>query len=560
LKRHLFTVAMFLVLAGCSGVAQLDESPADKEADRQANAFSTYLSARFAAGQHEMPEAARYYAQSLKNDPGNAEIMSQAFFFASTSGDMESAGKFATAMVAKSPDERSARLTLAVVAFKHKDYAGARKNLSLSAKGPFQSLVVSLFDAWGAAASNDAAGAMADMKSLGAQSGVEGLAAFHTALIADYLGQADVDAAYKKALVANRVSPRVIEAYGNYLERAGRGTDAQALYEKYITEPGVAPIVQSGLTRLAQNKKPAPFIRSAEDGVAEGLFGIAASLSDQSSAEVSILYLRMALYLRPDLALANLLLADRFETLGKFEEAVSIYRDIDKASPYFPMAATQAAVDETRLDHKAAAIADLKSLAEAYPNSSENWIALGDAYRDQDNDDQAIAAYDRATKTIGTPQKRDWPLFYARAMAQDRAKHWDKAEVDVNEALKLSPDQPELLNYLGYSWVDRNEKIPEALTMLEKARKLRPYDGYIVDSVGWAYYRLGRYDDAARTLEAAVLLVPGDSTINEHLGDALWKSGRRMDARFQWNHALAFATADTDKAAIEQKIKNGLAG
>lgn len=560
MKRPLLTVALLLALAGCSGMEAMEESPADKEADRQANAFSTYLSARFAAGQHEMPEAARYYAQSLKNDPGNAEIMSQAYFFASTAGDMESAGKYATEMVAKSPDERSARLTLAVLAFKHKDYAGARKNLSLSAKGPFQSLVVSLFDAWGAAASGDAAGAMADMKSLSAQSGVEGLAAFHTALIADYLKQPDADADYKKAMVANRTSPRVIEAYGNYLERMDRQGEARALYQKYAEEPGIIPIVQTGMARLDQNKKPAPFIRNAEDGVAEGLFGIAASLSDASSAEVSILYLRMALYLRPDLALANLLLADRFENLGKFEEAVSIYRDIDKSSPYFPMAATQAAVDESRLDRKAAAIADLKSLAETYPNSSENWIALGDAYRDQDNDAAAIAAYDRAEKAIGTPRKRDWTLFYARAMAEDRAKHWDKAQADVNKALKLSPEQPELLNYLGYSWVDRNEKIPEALTMLEKARKLRPYDGYIVDSVGWAYYRLGRYDDAARTLEAAVLLVPGDSTINEHLGDALWKAGRRMDARFQWNHALAFATADTNKAEIEQKIKNGLTG
>ena len=335
---------MFLALAGCSSVAQLDESPADKEADRQANAFSTYLSARFAAGQHEMPEAARYYAQSLKNDPGNAEVLSQAFFFASTSGDMDSAGKYATQMVGTVPDERSARLTLAVIAFKHKDYAGARKNLSLSAKGPFQSLVVSLFDAWGAAASGDAAGAMADMKNLGAQSGVEGLAAFHTALIADYLGQADADGDYKKALVANRISPRVIEAYGTYLERAGRAQDARTLYEKFVGEAGVAPIARGGLARLAANRKPEPFIRTAEDGVAEGLFGIAASLSDQSSAEVSILYLRMALYLRPDLALANLLLADRFETLGKVEEAVSIYRDIDKSSPYYPMAATQAAV------------------------------------------------------------------------------------------------------------------------------------------------------------------------------------------------------------------------
>jgi tetratricopeptide (TPR) repeat protein len=551
---------MFLALAGCSSVVRTTESPADKDDDRQANAFSTYLSARFAAGQHEMPEAAHYYAESLKGDPGNPAVLEQAYFFSTTSGDIEGAGRYATEMVAKTPDERQARLTLAVIAFKHKDYAGARKNLSLSAKGPFQSLIVSLFDAWGAAATGDSAGAMADMKSLSAQSGVEGLAAFHTALIADFLGRPDVDADYKKSLALNRISPRVIEAYGNYLERNGRSDDARALYQKYVGEPGVAAVVQDGLARIAANRKPERFIRSAEDGVAEGLFGIAASLSDQSSAEVSILYLRMALYLRPDLGLANLLLGDRFETLGKYEQAVSIYRDIPKNSTYYPMAATQAAVDETRLDHKTAAVADLKTLADTYPNNSENWIALGDAYRDQDNDEAAIAAYDRAEKAVGTPQKRDWPLFYARAMAEDRDKHWDKAEVDVNKALKLSPDQPELLNYLGYSWVDRNEKIPDALAMLERARRLRPYDGYIVDSVGWAYYRLGRYDDAARTLEAAVLLVPGDPTINEHLGDALWKAGHKIDARFQWNHALAFATPDTDKTAIEQKIKNGLAG
>jgi tetratricopeptide (TPR) repeat protein len=559
LKRHLILAAMVLALAGCASMPAA-ESPADQAADRQADAFATYLSARFAAGQHEMPDAARYYAQSLKNDPGNEAVLSEAFFYASTSGDMEAAGKYANEIVAKAPDARSARLALAVIAFRHKDYAEARKNLSLSAKGPFQSLVVSLFDAWGAAASGDAKAAMTDMNSLASQSGVEGLAAFHTALIADFLGQADADADYKKAVSINRGSPRVIEAYGIYLERAGRIEDARALYQKYADDPSAAPLAQAGLARLATGKKPDPFIRSAGDGVAEGLFGIAASLSDESSAEVSILYLRMALYLRPDLALANLLLADRFESLGKFEEAVSTYRNIDKSSPYYRMAATQVAVDESRLGRKAEAIADLKQLAENYPNDSENWIALGDAYRDQDNDQAAIDAYDRAEKALGTPQKRDWTLFYARAMAEDRAKDWDRAETDVNKGLKLSPDQPELLNYLGYSWVDRNEKIPEALAMLEKARRLRPYDGYIVDSVGWAYYRLGRYEEAARILEAAVLLVPGDPTINEHLGDALWKAGHRMDARFQWSHALAFANEDTDKAEIEQKLKNGLTG
>ncbi len=434
------------------------------------------------------------------------------------------------------------------------------RNLSLSAKGPFQALVVSLFDAWAAAASGDAAGATADMKLLSAQSGAEGLAAFHTALIADYLGRPEADEDYKKALLANRVSPRVIQAYGVYLERAGRASDARALYEKFLAESGITPIAQDGLTRIAANRKPDAFVRSAEDGAAEGLFGMAASLSDRASADVSILYLRMALYLRPDLALANLLLADRFEALGKYDNAVAIYRQIDKSSPYYRMAATQAAVNESRLDRKSAAIADLHTLAQAFPDDGENWIALGDAYRDQNNFDGAIDAYNHAEKALGTPDKSDWPLFYARAMAEDGAKHWEKAEADINIALKLSPDQPELLNYLGYSWVDRNQHITEALAMLEKARQLRPYDGYIVDSVGWAYYRLGRYDEAAQTLEAAVLLVPGDPTVNNHLGDALWKAGRKMDARFQWNHALTFSADASEKAEIEQKLKTGLAG
>ena len=156
--------------------------------------------------------------------------------------------------------------------------------------------------------------------------------------------------------------------------------------------------------------------------------------------------------------------------------------------------------------------------------------------------------------------RKDWTLFYARAMAKERLHRLDASEADIQAALKLSPEQPELLNYLGYSWVDRGRNIQQALAMLEKARSLSPFDGYIVDSVGWAYYRLGRFNDAANTLEQAVLLVPGDPTINDHFGDALWRAGRHIDARFQWNHALTFADGDTDKGAIQQKLKTGLTG
>jgi Flp pilus assembly protein TadD len=161
---------------------------------------------------------------------------------------------------------------------------------------------------------------------------------------------------------------------------------------------------------------------------------------------------------------------------------------------------------------------------------------------------------------VGTPTKKDWPLYYARAVAEQESNDWNAAEADLKLAIKLSPDQPQTLNFLGYSWVDQRRNISQAVVMLEKASTLAPEDGYIVDSVGWAYYRLGRYKDAVKTLERAIRIVPGDPTINDHLGDAYWKVGRRLDARFQWNHAHAFGAEDKEKAKIEKKLKVGLTG
>ena len=143
-------------------------------------------------------------------------------------------------------------------------------------------------------------------------------------------------------------------------------------------------------------------------------------------------------------------------------------------------------------------------------------------------------------------------------MSYEQSNRWPQAEADLKAALKLSPQEPQLLNYLGYSWVDKGENLSEALGMLEKARALRPFDGYIADSVGWAYYRLGRYKDAAKALQSAILLVPGDPTINDHLGDAFWRVGRRLDAQFQWNHAITFGAEASEKAKIEAKLKYGL--
>jgi tetratricopeptide (TPR) repeat protein len=545
-----------LLLAGC---ATAPDAPRAVKSDPQASAFSTYLSARFAAGEHDLPQAAQYYGKALANDPGNTSLLNLSFFYAITSGDIEAAGKYAQSTVAVTQDERSARLTLAVMSLKRKDYADARKHVSLSAKGPFSVLTLSLFDAWAAAAQRDEAGMQKDLQTLLEQAGTESMAAFHTALLREYLGQAvAAETAYKKALGTGAPSPRVLEAYGRFLERSGRIEDAVKLYRAHINDGGLSSVIAPGLARIAAKEKPESLVRNPADGAAETLFGIAASLTDGQSADVSILYLRMALYLRPDLGLAQVLLADRFETLRKFDVAIQIYRSVEPSSPYYRMAQVQAALNLQRMGKNDDAIASLKKLTASAPGDSESLVALGDTYRASNMFAEAVDAYNRAEKAIPRAAKRDWTMFYARAMAKEKLKRLDDSEADIQTALKLSPEQPELLNYLGYSWVDRGRNIPQALTMLEKARTLRPYDGYIVDSVGWAYFQLGRYEDAATTLSAAVLLVPGDPTINDHLGDALWRAGRHIDARFQWNHALTFSDTDTDKAAIERKLKTGL--
>ncbi|HVV26700.1 MAG TPA: tetratricopeptide repeat protein [Rhizomicrobium sp.] len=558
MRRIIALFGFAALLAGCATTGAPASAPRS-DGDRQAEAFSTYLSARFAASEHDLPQAARYYGRALASDPANPSLLALSFFYSTTSGDFEAAGKYAAQVVAATPDDRAARLALAVVDFRHKDYAEVRKQLALSAKGPFTVLTVSLFDAWAAAAMRDTAGVDKDLQALSEQKGAESMAAFHTALLRDYLGDAAAaDAAYRKAMASAAPTPRVLDAYGRFLERSGRAAEARKLYQSHLGETGLATVTEPGLARIAKGEKPESMVRVPADGAAEALFGIAASLTDAQSADVSILYLRMALYLRPDLGLAQVLLADRFETLRKFDAAIAIYHGIEPSSPYFRMAQVQAALDAQRLGRSDEAIADLKKLVAAQPADTEGWVALGDTYRASEKYAEAVDAYDQAEKTAGHLSKRDWPMLYARAMAKEKLKRLDDSEADVQAALKLAPDQPELLNYLGYSWVDRGRNISEALTMLEKARALRPYDGYIVDSVGWAYYRLGRYDEAAKTLEAAVLLVPGDATINDHLGDALWRAGRRIDARFQWNHALAFSDNDDDKAAIERKLKIGL--
>jgi len=556
--RYRFRIPATLILAvSISACASFNDAGADARFVPQ-NPYGLYLGARSAASAHDLADAAALYRDSLAFDPSNSDLLDKAFLYTAASGEFGKAVKLARQMVDAEPDNRAARLALAVDAFRDERYSDARGELSKSAKGPFTALTLSVLDAWAAQGEGNTDAALADLKSVPGEGGTETLAAFQSALILDLAGRGDAaDAAYRQTLEAG-TSPRVIDAYGRFLERSGRANDARALYEKEKSDASLATIAAPGLARIAAGEKPDRLVSSPAQGAAEALFGIAASLTDQTSADIAILYLQFALVLSPDFDLAKIVLADRYEALGKYMEAISVYRTVSEGSPYKSASDIQIAIDESHENKTDQAIADLVSITNARPDDLSAWTSLGDLYRSAEKYPNAKDAYDHAVKLLNPPSKDDWPLFFARAAAEDQSGQWTLAEADLEMALKLSPDQAQVLNFLGYSWVDKGQHLAEALAMLEKARALSPYDGYIVDSVGWAYYRVGRYSDAARTLESAVLLVPGDSTINEHLGDAYWRIGRKLDARFQWSHALAFGPESAEKPKLERKLKNGL--
>ncbi len=552
--RPLIAATCVSVLLACGASAKA--VPAVAISSDGGAGLGNYLSARFAALNHDLDEAAQLYMQSLERDPQNTQLQAYAFMYSAISGHVDDAAKVAKQLVITEPDQREARLALAVVDLKHHDYKKARDEISKAAKGPFTSFTVALIDGWAAAGAGDRDAAEADFKSLHALHSADALAYFNEAMLAEMFGDTKAaDDYYKQARDIAGPTPRVIDAYGRFLERNGRAAEARDMYEKLMRDDAFSAVAAPGLKRIENGEKPEPLAPRAEDGAAEALFGIAASLNDENSRDISILYVRLALYLEPKLDLGTILLANRCEALGKYEDAITAYRSIDSDSPFHHLAAVAIAVDMARLDKTAEAIGVLEKLANEEPNDIEAWTALGDSYRQQKKFAEAVKAYDKALAAAQPVTKKHWPLLYARAIAEQESGNWSAAEADLKQALVLSPNEPAVLNYLGYSWVDQQRNIPQALTMLEKARALSPQDGYIIDSVGWAYYRLGRYDDAARALEEAVQLVPSDPTINDHLGDAYWKVGRKLDATFQWSHALAFGAEDGEKSTIEKKLQ-----
>jgi Flp pilus assembly protein TadD len=214
----------------------------------------------------------------------------------------------------------------------------------------------------------------------------------------------------------------------------------------------------------------------------------------------------------------------------------------------------QRAMLEDRMGHTDEALSELARLSKDYPDSPLPDAQIGDILRLKTRYADSVAAYDQAIARLKTPGHDDWLLYYSRGVAYDRSHQWPMAQADFEHALALAPDQPAVLNYLGYSWADADKHLPEARQMIDKAVQQRPNDGAIIDSLGWVLLRGGDSKAAVKTLERAVELEPQDATINGHLGDAYWAAGRKLEATYQWRRALTLNPEPDDVAKLEAKL------
>jgi tetratricopeptide (TPR) repeat protein len=295
-------------------------------------------------------------------------------------------------------------------------------------------------------------------------------------------------------------------------------------------------------------------IVTPRDGVAEVLFGLGTAIRREGSEAFSKLYLQLALAARPNSDVTLVQLAGLAEDMDQQARAIDYYKLVPPQSPFSRAAQMQTGLNLADLDQQDAAVKQLTALLNQDPTDTRGYLALGGVYGAKKDFKSAGAVYDKAVVAITSPLRSHWNLFYQRGIAYEQQDIWPKAEESFRKALDLYPNQPQVLNYLGYSYVDQNKNLSEALDMIRKAVELRPDDGYIVDSLGWAYYRLGKFDDAVLNLERAIKLRPEDATINDHLGDAYWRVGRKLEARFQWQHALDGKPEEPDLSKIKAKL------
>lgn len=520
----------------------------------------SYLAARHASVERDASSAAAFYRSALRSDPKNNELLDRAFISSLADGDIDEAVKLADRILTIDKSNRVARLVVGVRDLKQKKYAAAQLNINQSIRGPITDLVATLLSGWASYGAGDTKSAVANIDKL---SGPEWYPIFkdlHSGMILELAGkEKEAGIRLERAYKLDDSMLRVADAYARWLSRGKDPAAATAVYAAFDKKLARHPLVQEGLRDTRAGKKLTPLVETPQSGAAEALYGIGATLTRRGGEDLALVYLQLSLYLAPNHPLALLSLADLYESVKKPPMAIKVYERMPAASPLKRNAQIQLATNLDAADRSDEAIKILKAVTAEDPKDIEAIMALGNIERGRKRFADCAQTYSNAIDVMpASAEKGAWVTYYYRGICFERSKQWSKAETDMRKALELQPEQPHVLNYLGYSWIDQGINLDEGMKMIKRAVEQRPDDGYIVDSLGWAYYRIGNYEDAVKNLERAIDLKPEDPTINDHLGDAYWRVGRTLEAKFQWAHARDLKPEPDELPKIEAKIENGL--
>lgn len=538
--RRLLVLAASVCLAAC-GTVPGGQAP-------ESRAYADYLIGRVANARADHSAAADRYFAALARNPGDETLIEGALVASLASGDVERARR-AARMAPRDDAPAYAHIVRAADALLAQRYAQADAELSRAEGTAAEEMLARMVANWARAGQGRAGDIAAELAPLASIRPYGGLFGYQQAMVLDYSGQnAEALTAYNSAAQGGLWLPSGVARHADLLLRTGARDQALMVLssDNNASNPALAAMraqIVVGQPGTLERLTPAR-------GAATAVYGLSAILRLEHDSTNSLAALTLAIMLDPGFDGARLALAQQQSELGHIEGARRVLREVSVASPYSASARTLEAwivydsgdrEGGVTIAREVAATGDLRARR-----------ALADMHRSAGQFAEAEPLY----TALIADQPNDWRSYFSRGAARERLDRWPEAEADLRRALELSPDQPDVLNYLGYSWVDRGEHLQEGLAMIRRAAEIRPMSGAIIDSLGWAYYRLGDYAQAVDWLEAAVRLEPADATLNDHLGDAYWRMDRRIEARFQWQRAMTLNPDDPE--AIRVKIENGL--
>lgn len=531
-----------------------------------ASLAGSFLAAQIAGRDNDDNAAVAFYSRALSLDPENNELKRNLFVALIANGRIPDAVAIADSIQGGGNPVFLSQVTLSVEALRKRSWANVALALSDIRGNDLDKLTAGIIKSWALVGAGDLEAAIINADEIQGPDWVMLIRNYHVGLMSAAGGDnKNAVIRFSKVLEKRQLASVLTETYARAIEalirseiRAGNNDKAiLALKEGTSFLPSHAAF--AALQRaMGDEKAVTPLVTSPQEGAAELLFNIASAIGREGGTPFAKTHLQLANYLGGDIDVISFALAGIYERQKQYAEANALLETITDVSPLFHRASIAKALNLSSIGEKNRAIASLRELIATSPKELTTYMTLGALLSRDKNYFEAAKIYDLAVSEIGPAQPYHWNLFFRLAIARERLDNWDQAEPNFKKALELFPNQADVLNYLGYSWIDKGIHLDEGVAMIRKAVELKPRSGYIIDSLGWAHYKLSDYDQAVRELERAVQLMSQDATVNDHLGDAYWKVGRKLEATFQWRHAINAKPDPVEKAKIEKKLENGL--